>query len=68
MKKSEKRRLAARRSTAPVSPAPCAHEGAVMGVAMKAGKLLLENGAEIFRVEETMERISCGCEEIFIEK
>ena len=28
-----------------------------MGVAMKAGKLLLENGAEIFRVEETMERI-----------
>ena len=39
-----------------------------MGVAMTAGKLLLENGAEIFRVEETMECISCGCEEIFIEK
>ena len=52
----------------PVSPAPCADEGAVMGVAMTAGKLLLENGAEIFRIEETMERISCGCEEIFIEK
>ena len=68
MKKSEKRRLAARRSAAPVSPAPCADEGAVMGVAMTAGKLLLENGAEIFRVEKTMERISCGCEEIFIEK
>ncbi|MCI6267543.1 MAG: threonine/serine exporter family protein [Clostridiales bacterium] len=28
-----------------------------MEVAMKAGRLLLENGAEIFRVEETMERI-----------
>ena len=67
MKKSEKRRLAARRSAA-VSPAPCADECAVMEVAMKAGRLLLENGAEIFRVEETMERISCGCEEIFIEK
>ena len=52
----------------PVSPAPCADEGAVMGVAMTAGKLLLENGVEIFRVEETMERISCGCEEMFIEK
>lgn len=56
MKKSEKRRLAARRSAA-VSPAPCADECAVMEVAMKAGRLLLENGAEIFRVEETMERI-----------
>ena len=39
-----------------------------MGVAMTAGKLLLENGAEIFRIEETMERISCGCEEMCIEK
>ena len=67
MKKSEKRRLAARQSAA-VSPAPSADECAVMEVAMKAGRLLLENGAEIFRVEETMERISCGCEEIFIEK
>ena len=56
MKKSEKRRLAARRSAA-VSPAPCTDECAVMEVAMKAGRLLLENGAEIFRVEETMERI-----------
>lgn len=56
MKKSEKRRLAARQSAA-VSPAPCADECAVMEVAMKAGRLLLENGAEIFRVEETMERI-----------
>ena len=57
-----------RYSCAPRPEAPCADEGAVMGVAMKAGKLLLENGAEIFRVEETMERISCGGEEIFIEK
>ena len=56
MKKSEKRRLAARRSAA-VSPAPCTDECAVMEVAMKAGRLLLENGAEIFRVEETMERM-----------
>ena len=56
MKKSEKRRLAVRQSAA-VSPAPCADECAVMEVAMKAGRLLLENGAEIFRVEETMERI-----------
>ena len=57
MKKSEKRRLAASPS-APAAPAqPCADECAVMEVAMKAGKLLLENGAEIFRVEETMERI-----------
>lgn len=56
MKKSEKRRLSARRSAA-VSPAPSADECAVMEVAMKAGRLLLENGAEIFRVEETMERI-----------
>ncbi|MGN0775302.1 MAG: threonine/serine exporter family protein [Candidatus Ventricola sp.] len=53
---SEKRRLAARQSSA-VSQTPCADEGAVMEVAMKAGRLLLENGAEIFRVEETMERI-----------
>ncbi|MGN0772946.1 MAG: threonine/serine exporter family protein [Candidatus Ventricola sp.] len=56
MKKSEKRRLAARRS-APAAPASCGDECAVMEVAMKAGRLLLENGAEIFRVEETMERI-----------
>ena len=56
MKKSEKRRLAARQSAA-MSPAPSADECAVMEVAMKAGRLLLENGAEIFRVEETMERI-----------
>ena len=32
-------------------------EDEVMELAMKAGELLLENGAEIFRVEETMERI-----------
>lgn len=57
MKTSEKRRLAAKRSAAPAPAAPCADECAVMEVAMKAGRLLLENGAEIFRVEETMERI-----------
>ena len=58
MKKSEKRRLAAREaSPAPVCPESGGDEGAVMEVAMKAGRLLLENGAEIFRVEETMERI-----------
>lgn len=32
-------------------------EDEVMELAMQAGELLLENGAEIFRVEETMERI-----------
>ena len=58
MKKSEKRRLAAREAAATADPAVrCEDEGAVMEVAMKAGRLLLENGAEIFRVEETMERI-----------
>ena len=57
MKKSEKRRLAARRSAPAAALAPCGDECAVMEVAMKAGRLLLENGAEIFRVEETMERI-----------
>ncbi|MGN0802039.1 MAG: threonine/serine exporter family protein [Candidatus Faecivicinus sp.] len=58
MKKSEKRRLAARQSSPSSNPgAVCEDEGAVMEVAMKAGRLLLENGAEIFRVEETMERI-----------
>lgn len=56
MKMSEKRRLAARQSADAV-PAACEDECAVMEVAMKAGRLLLENGAEIFRVEETMERI-----------
>jgi len=30
---------------------------AVLELAMEAGRLLLENGAEIFRVDETMERI-----------
>lgn len=34
------------------------HEREVMEVAMKAGHILLENGAEIFRVEETVRRIS----------
>lgn len=29
----------------------------VMELALQAGHLLLENGVEIFRVEETMERI-----------
>ena len=57
MKKSEKRRLTARLSAPTVPPEPCADECAVMEIAMQAGKLLLENGAEIFRVEETMERI-----------
>ena len=57
VKKSEKRRLTLRK-TLPVMPSePCVDECAVMEVAMKAGRLLLENGAEIFRVEETMERI-----------
>ena len=32
-------------------------EDEVMKLAMQAGELLLENGAEIFRVEETMDRI-----------
>lgn len=57
MKKSEKRRLAAKRARIAAPLPPCADECAVMEVAMKAGRLLLENGAEIFRVEETMERI-----------
>lgn len=32
-------------------------EKAVMEIALEAGHILLENGAEIFRVEETMDRI-----------
>ena len=32
-------------------------EREVMEVAMEAGHILLENGAEIFRVEETINRI-----------
>ena len=32
-------------------------EEAVLELAQLAGHVLLENGAEIFRVEETMERI-----------
>lgn len=40
-----------------VPPKSAADESAAMELAMKAGRLLLENGAEIFRVEETMERI-----------
>lgn len=37
--------------------APVGQEREVLETAMEAGHLLLENGAEIFRVEETMERI-----------
>ena len=48
--RSEERRM-------PAPQTPCEDEAAVMETAMKAGRLLLENGAEIFRVEETMERI-----------
>ena len=33
------------------------NDKAVMELAIKAGNVLLANGAEIFRVEETMERI-----------
>lgn len=36
-------------------------EKAVMEAAIQAGHLLLENGAEISRVEETMERSGEGC-------
>lgn len=34
------------------------YTGTVLETAMEAGHILLENGAEIFRVEETMKRIS----------
>lgn len=34
------------------------HEREIMDVAIEAGHILLENGAEIFRVEETIHRIS----------
>ena len=30
----------------------------VLETSMEAGKIMLENGAEIFRVEDTMKRIS----------
>ena len=40
------------------SAAPAAEDCLVLETAMEAGHILLENGAEIFRVEETMERIS----------
>ena len=35
------------------------HLAKVMETAVSAGQIMLENGAEIFRVEETMERIAC---------
>ena len=41
-------------ATAPVQPC---QESRVLDVAMEAGHILLQNGAEISRVEETMERI-----------
>ena len=41
-----------------VSSMSCPHEeGRVLDVAMEAGHILLQNGAEISRVEETMDRI-----------
>ena len=30
----------------------------ILSVAMEAGKIMLENGAEIYRVEDTMDRIA----------
>ena len=36
----------------------CPDDREVLETAMEAGHILLENGAEIFRVEETMERIA----------
>ena len=35
----------------------CENDKEVMEIALQAGHILLENGAEIFRVEETMDRI-----------
>lgn len=37
-----------------------ARHGAVLDTAMAAGRILLQNGAEIFRVEDTMRRICRG--------
>lgn len=39
------------------STVSCCGSEEVMDLALQAGHILLENGAEIFRVEETMERI-----------
>ena len=44
------------RMTQEATPLPDDRE--VLEMAMEAGHILLENGAEIFRVEETMERIA----------
>ena len=30
----------------------------ILSIAMEAGKIMLENGADIYRVEDTMARIS----------
>ena len=57
MEKHEGTRPGAGQDTSAVSSQPHEDACAAMDVAMKAGRLLLENGAEIFRVEETMERI-----------
>ena len=41
-----------------MQPQDCPDDREVLETAMEAGHILLENGAEIFRVEETMERIA----------
>lgn len=41
----------------PKEPINCEEQQKVLDAAMEAGHILLENGAEIFRVEETMDRI-----------
>lgn len=41
----------------PIEPINCEEQQKVLDAAMEAGHILLENGAEIFRVEETMDRI-----------
>ena len=47
-------------NTIPTSPQQDADNERVLSLATEAGHLLLENGAEISRVEETMERIAAA--------
>lgn len=57
MKPHERKRLHPGMSPGPAFADRAPEERAVLETAMEAGHLLLENGAEIFRVEETMDRI-----------
>jgi uncharacterized membrane protein YjjP (DUF1212 family) len=47
---------------APLAPAPATREvlREILAIALQGGQLLLENGAETWRVEETIQRLGVG--------